>query len=44
MNSDFAGKHMLDFSTVFLASHMFNPLKCSGVRWLHFKVLSAIHV
>ena len=21
-----------------------NPLKCSGVRWLHFKVLSAIQV
>ena len=22
----------------------FNPLKCSGVRWLHFKVFSAIQV
>ena len=22
----------------------FNPLKCSGVRWLHFKLFSAIQV
>ena len=26
----------------FTALLLFNPLKCSGVRWLHFEVFSAI--
>ena len=27
-----------------LHSGLFNPLKCSSVRWLHFKVFCAIQV
>ena len=27
-----------------LIGKLFNPSKCSGVRWLHFKVFNAIQV
>jgi len=27
-----------------VGSANFNPLKCSGIRWIHLKVFNAIHV
>ena len=35
-------RQKIQVSAVLGCSHLFNPLKCSGVRWLHFEVFSAI--